>query len=58
MAWQVILPAFKPLENRQTMFTHIMVGTNDIARSKKFYDAVFAALNIPPSETSSTGGIT
>ena len=26
------------------MFSHIMVGANDIAASKKFYDAVFAAL--------------
>ena len=26
------------------MFSHIMVGSNDIARSKKFYDAVFAAM--------------
>jgi catechol 2,3-dioxygenase-like lactoylglutathione lyase family enzyme len=25
------------------MFSHVMVGTDDIARSKKFYDAVFAA---------------
>ena len=26
------------------MFTHIMVGANDIAASKKFYDAVLGAL--------------
>jgi catechol 2,3-dioxygenase-like lactoylglutathione lyase family enzyme len=26
------------------LFSHIMVGTNDIARSKKFYDAVFSAI--------------
>src|SRR5260370_28453651 len=26
------------------MFSHIMVGTDDIARSRKFYDAVFAAM--------------
>jgi catechol 2,3-dioxygenase-like lactoylglutathione lyase family enzyme len=26
------------------MFSHVMVGTDDIARSKKFYDATFAAL--------------
>ncbi|MAI89864.1 VOC family protein [Ponticaulis sp.] len=26
------------------MFTHIMVGSNDIERSKKFYDALFEAL--------------
>lgn len=30
------------------MFTHVMVGTNDIEISKKFYDAVLGALNIPP----------
>ncbi|MBV9824180.1 MAG: VOC family protein [Alphaproteobacteria bacterium] len=26
------------------MFSHIMVGSNDIAKSKKFYDAVFTAM--------------
>jgi len=26
------------------MFSHIMIGSNDIARSKKFYDALFAAM--------------
>ena len=26
------------------MFTHIMVGSNDINRSKKFYDALFGVL--------------
>lgn len=26
------------------MFSHVMIGTNDIARSKKFYDAVFIAI--------------
>jgi catechol 2,3-dioxygenase-like lactoylglutathione lyase family enzyme len=26
------------------MFTHIVVGTNDIEKSRKFYDATFAAL--------------
>jgi hypothetical protein len=25
------------------MFSLIMIGSNDIARSKKFYDALFAA---------------
>jgi hypothetical protein len=30
------------------MFSHIMIGSNDIARSKKFYDAVFAAMGAPP----------
>ena len=26
------------------MFSHVMVGSNDLARSKTFYDALFAAL--------------
>ena len=26
------------------MFSHVMVGSNDIARSKKFYDALFVAI--------------
>jgi catechol 2,3-dioxygenase-like lactoylglutathione lyase family enzyme len=26
------------------MFSHIMIGSNDIDRSKKFYDALFAAM--------------
>ena len=30
------------------MFSHIMVGSNDIARSKTFYDAVFAAMGADP----------
>lgn len=29
------------------MFSHIMIGTNDIDRSKKFYDAVLGALGVP-----------
>ena len=29
------------------MFNHIMVGTNDIERSKRFYDAVLAVLGAP-----------
>ncbi|WP_267434798.1 VOC family protein [Sphingomonas sp. GM_Shp_1] len=30
------------------MYTHIMVGSNDIARSKTFYDALFGALGGKP----------
>lgn len=26
------------------MFSHVMVGSNDIVRSKKFYDALFVAM--------------
>jgi catechol 2,3-dioxygenase-like lactoylglutathione lyase family enzyme len=31
------------------MFSHVMVGSNDIARSKKFYDATFAAFGGKPA---------
>lgn len=26
------------------MFTHVMIGSNDLERSRKFYDATFVAL--------------
>jgi catechol 2,3-dioxygenase-like lactoylglutathione lyase family enzyme len=31
-----------------SMFSHIMIGTNDIARAKAFYDAVLGTLGVPP----------
>ena len=31
------------------MFSHIMVGSNDLDRSKKFYDAVLGTLGAGPS---------
>jgi catechol 2,3-dioxygenase-like lactoylglutathione lyase family enzyme len=31
------------------MFSHVMVGTNDLARSKGFYDALLATLGVGPS---------
>lgn len=30
------------------MFSHIMVGTNDLERSRKFYDATLGALGVKP----------
>ena len=30
------------------MFSHIMVGTNDMAASQRFYDAVLGAIGIAP----------
>ena len=29
------------------MFSHIMVGTNDLDRARKFYDAVLGSLGVP-----------
>ncbi len=37
------------------MFSHVMVGSNDIARSKKFYDALFIAIGGQPSVEDARG---
>jgi len=31
------------------MFSHIMIGTNDLARAKRFYDALLGTLGVPPA---------
>lgn len=37
------------------MFTHIMIGSNDLTRSKRFYDATFQALGGEPGEMDPRG---
>jgi catechol 2,3-dioxygenase-like lactoylglutathione lyase family enzyme len=37
------------------MFSHVMVGANDLNASKKFYDAVLGTLGISPSITDEKG---
>ena len=37
------------------MFSHVMVGSNDIDRSKKFYDAVFGAMGAKPGSVDAKG---
>ncbi len=37
------------------MFSHIMVGSNDVNRSKKFYDALFQALGGKPGRQDDKG---
>jgi len=37
------------------MFSHMMVGSNDIARSRKFYDALFGAIGGNPAIEDSKG---
>ena len=37
------------------MFSHIMIGSNDIARSKTFYDALFGAMGGPPGVQDAKG---
>lgn len=37
------------------MFSHIMIGSNDIPRSKQFYDALFAAMGGKPGNQDAKG---
>lgn len=37
------------------MFSHVMIGSDDIARSKKFYDAVFGAMGAEPGTVDPRG---
>ena len=39
------------------MFTHVFVGANDIAASKKFYDAALGAIGIPEGQPDPKGRI-
>jgi len=39
------------------MFSHVMLGSNDIAASKRFYDAALGALGVPPGEIDDQGRI-
>jgi catechol 2,3-dioxygenase-like lactoylglutathione lyase family enzyme len=39
------------------MFSHVMVGSNDIDRSKKFYDAVFSAMGAKPGTVDAKGRV-
>ena len=39
------------------MFSHVMVGSNDIERAKRFYDALFATLGGKPGRIDGQGRI-
>ncbi len=39
------------------MFSHIMVGANDISASKTFYDALMGALGVSPGRTDEKGRV-
>ena len=39
------------------MFSHVMIGSNDIDRSKKFYDALFAAMGAQPGTVDARGRV-
>jgi catechol 2,3-dioxygenase-like lactoylglutathione lyase family enzyme len=37
------------------MFSHVMIGSNDIDRSKQFYDALFGAMGAQPAAVDARG---
>ena len=37
------------------MFTHVVIGSNDLERARRFYDATFAALGGKPGEIGAGG---
>ncbi|GEP11227.1 VOC family protein [Methylobacterium gnaphalii] len=37
------------------MFTHVMIGSNDLEQAKRFYDATFAALGGTPGKMDARG---
>lgn len=39
------------------MFSHVMVGANDLAASKKFYDAVLGVIGLPVGQADPKGRI-
>ena len=39
------------------MFSHVMIGANDISASKKFYDAVMGALGVSPGKIDDKGRV-
>ena len=39
------------------MFSHVMLGANDIQASKKFYDAIFGALGVAPGTMDDKGRV-
>ena len=39
------------------MFSHIMVGANDVAQSKTFYDAVLGAIGVSPGFSDPKGRV-
>jgi catechol 2,3-dioxygenase-like lactoylglutathione lyase family enzyme len=37
------------------MFSHMMVGTNDVGRARRFYDALFGAIGAKPAKEDEKG---
>lgn len=39
------------------MFSHIMVGANDVEKTKQFYDAILGVLGVPPGKFDDKGRV-
>ena len=39
------------------MFSHVMIGSNDLERSKRFYDALFGAIGGKPGRQDASGRV-
>ena len=39
------------------MFSHVLVGADDVAKSKKFYDAVFGTIGVPEGKVDPKGRV-
>lgn len=39
------------------MFSHVMVGANDVDAAKKFYDVILGALGVPPGRVDDKGRV-
>src|SRR4051794_15798 len=46
-----------PTKGGYPMFSHLFVGANDVAASKKFYDAVLGAIGIPEGKADPKGRV-
>jgi catechol 2,3-dioxygenase-like lactoylglutathione lyase family enzyme len=53
------VPSFLQIKYRKAeeMFSHVMVGADDVAASKQFYDAALGALGIPAGRLDDLGRV-
>ena len=47
--------AIKTIQGRHAVFSHVTLGSNDLDKSKKFYDALFTAIGGKPAFTDPKG---
>ena len=49
---------FKELGEQLLMFSHVMIGTNDLEKAKAFYDALLGTLDVRPARSTATASST